>query len=73
MGRDRRDDQMAIRMNRNVQLVGVVSWGGHFPDVTETFCKKSTQESMGLTLTVTHNIEHMEPEVVISCCQIREP
>lgn len=48
-----------------------MGWGGegHLQDVTETWNRGGTQESMELTLTVTHYIDNTEPEEVSSCNQ----
>jgi hypothetical protein len=39
---------------------------GHLQDEKETWDKGGTQESMGVTLAVTHNIGDMEPEETTS-------
>ena len=54
-GRDRRDVQMAMRINRKLQIMG---WGcgGHFEDIIETRDRGGSQESMGVILAVTHSI-----------------
>ena len=39
---------------------------GHFEDVTETRDGGTTQESVGMTVTVTHSIGAVEPEETIS-------
>ena len=41
--------------------------GGHLQDVTKTWDKGGSQESMGVTLAVTHRIGGMEPEEATSC------
>ena len=69
MGRDRRDSQMVMKMNGNLQLKGVGRWEGHLQDETETWEKGGAQESMGVTLAVTHSIGDMEPEEATSCSQ----
>jgi hypothetical protein len=56
-----RDGQMAMRMNGNLQLTGVGRWE-HLQDVTEAWNKEDAQNSMGVTLAETHNIEDMEPK-----------
>ena len=38
-----------------------------YQDETETWDKEGTQESMGVTLAVTHSIGDMEPEEASSC------
>jgi hypothetical protein len=40
---------------------------GHLQDETETWDKGGTQESMGVTLTVTHNVGGLEHEEAIFC------
>ena len=52
VGKDRRDGQIAMRMNGNSQLTAVRSWGGHLQDETEAWDKGGTQEPMGVTLAV---------------------
>jgi hypothetical protein len=68
---------MAMRMNGNLQLtVKVICVGGRgvqLQDETETWDKRGTQESMGMTLAVTHGIGVMEPEEATSCSQARTP
>jgi hypothetical protein len=44
VGRDKSDGQ-AMRMNGNLQLIGVGMWG-HLKDMTETWERGSTQVSM---------------------------
>ena len=46
---------------------------GHLQDEAETQDKGDSQESMGVTLAVTHNIGDMEPEVASSCSQTGTP
>jgi hypothetical protein len=60
--KDRRDGSMAMKMNRNLQLTGVKRWGGYLQDKTETWNQGGTQESIGVTLAVTHYIGDTEPE-----------
>ena len=48
---------MSMRMKVNLQLM--VIWG-HLQDVTETWVKGGAQESMGVTLAVTHSIGNKE-------------
>jgi hypothetical protein len=50
-GRDRRDCQMTMRINRNLQLTEVVD-RGHLHGMTETGDKGCTQKSMRVTLAV---------------------
>ena len=42
---------------------------GHLQEETETWDKGGTQESMGVTLAVTHYIGDMEPEEATFCIQ----
>ena len=46
---------------------------GHLQDETETWDKGGTQESMGVTLAVTHYIGDMEPQEATSCIQTGTP
>ena len=46
---------------------------GHLQDETETWDKGGAQESMWVTLAVTHYIWDMEPEEATSCCHARSP
>ena len=41
--------------------------------MAETWDRAGTQESMGVTLAVTHSIGDMEHEEAISCCQAGTP
>lgn len=50
----RRDGQMAMRMNGNLQLVGVRT--GHLEDFPETWGRGGAQESVGMTLIFPHSI-----------------
>ena len=43
--------------------------GGHLQDETESWNKRGTQESMGVTLAGTYNIEDMKPEEATSNSQ----
>ena len=63
---------MDMKMNGNLQLTGVGSWQ-QLQDETETWDKGGTQESMGVTLAVTHSIGDMEPEEATSCSQAGTP
>jgi hypothetical protein len=45
--------------------------GGHPQHSTETWDMGGTQESMGVTIVVTHNIVDMEPGEATSCSQAR--
>jgi hypothetical protein len=69
--KDRRDGQMVMRMNGNLQLTGVGVGRQHHQDVIETCNKGGTQQSMGLTVAVTHSIGDMEPEEATSNSQAR--
>lgn len=42
-------------------------------DKTETLDKSGTQESVGVTLTVTHNFRDLETEDATSCIQAGTP
>ena len=68
VGKNSRDIRMAMRMNGNLQLTGVGSWG-HLQSETETWDKGGAQESMGVSLTVTHSIGDMASEEITSCSQ----
>ena len=58
----------------NGDLQQARTWdGGHLEDGSETWDKGGTQESMGVTLAVTHYIANVEPEEAISCSQIGTP
>ena len=72
MGKNRRDDQMTMRMNGNLQLVGVGRWG-HLEDMPETCDRGGTQKINGVTLTGPHSIGDMEPEEATSCSQAETP
>ena len=61
---------MAMRLNGNRQLM---ERGGHLQDKTEIWDKEDVQESMGVTLVVTHCIKDMEPEEATSCSQAGTP
>ena len=52
---------MAKKMNGNLQLT-ILRRSGHLQDKTETWDKGGAQESMGVTLAVTHSIGDMKPE-----------
>ena len=61
---------MAMKMNGNMQLMEVRSWGGgQLQDETETWDKGGVQES----LEVTHYIGDVEPEEATSCSQTGTP
>jgi len=68
MGKDRRDGYTAMKMNGNLQLIGVKRWG-HLQEKTETWHKGGIQESMEVTLAVTHNIGNVELEEATSYSQ----
>jgi hypothetical protein len=57
---------MAMRLNGNRQLM---ERGGHLQDKTEIWDKEDVQESMGVTLAVTHCIRDKEPQGATSCSQ----
>jgi hypothetical protein len=53
---------MAMKMNGNLQLTGVRRWG-YLQDKTKTWDKRAAQESVGMTLAVTHYIGDIELSV----------
>ena len=55
-----------MKMNGNLQLKGMWRWG-YFQDETEAWDNGGTQESLGVTLAVTHYDGDMEPEKATSC------
>ena len=60
-----------------MKMYGNLNWdedvgGGHLQDEIETWDKGGVQESMGVTLAVTHT-EDMEPEEAASCSQTGVP
>ena len=59
---------MAMRINRNLQLVGERE-SGHLQDEIETWDKGGAQESMAII----HYIGVIEPEEVTSCSQAGTP
>ena len=63
---------MEMRMNGNLQVMGGES-RRRLQDKTESWDKGGAQESMGVTLAVTHNTEDMEPGEVVSCGQAGIP
>ena len=66
--------ESGVKMNRNLQLMEVRSWGGgQLQDETETWDKGGAQESMGVTLAVTHCTGDTEPEEATSCSQAETP
>jgi hypothetical protein len=52
---------MSMRMNGNLKLTEVGRWR-HLQDPSKTWDKVGTQESVSVTLAVTHSIGDMEPE-----------
>lgn len=51
-----------------------MGWGGkHLEDMREVWDRGGTQESMGVTLVVTHNTGDMEVEEATSCSQAETP
>jgi hypothetical protein len=60
---------MAMKMNGNLELIRMRRWG-LLQDETETWDMGGSQESMGVTLAVTHCIGDMEPEDATSCSQV---
>ena len=63
VGKDRRDGQMAVRMNGNTQLAGWEHRLG-ISKMIETMGKRDTQETMGVSLDVTHSIGDVESQEV---------
>jgi hypothetical protein len=63
---------MAMRMNGNLQPMGVRRQG-HLQKGTETSERGGAEESMGVTLAVTHSIVDMEPEEATSRSQAGAP
>ena len=57
---------MATRMNGNLQGCRC---GGHLQEEIETWDKGGAQESMGMTLAMSHYNGNMEPEEATSCSQ----
>ena len=51
----------------------MMGWGWHLQDKTETWDKGDTQESMEVTLAVTHLIGDVEPKKASSCTQTETP
>ena len=52
VGKDKRDGHMAMKMNGNLQLMGVRRWGAS-PGLDTAWDKGDAQESMGVILAVT--------------------
>ena len=61
-----------MKMNENLQVMGLKRWR-HLQNKTETWYKGGAQESMGVTLAVTHNIWGMEPEEATFCSHAGTP
>ena len=59
---------MAMKINGSLQLTGMKRWG-HLQEETETWDKEGAQESMGVTLAVTHYIGDIKLEDATSCSQ----
>ena len=59
-GEGQRDGWLAMRMNGNMQPIGVGGGRGYLQEETETWDKGGTPELMGCPA-VTHSIEDMEP------------
>ena len=72
VGKDRQDGQMAMKMNGNLQQMGIRRWG-HLQDETETWDKGGTEESMEVTLAMTTYSGDMEPEEATFCSQTGTP
>jgi len=68
-GRQRGDGQITMRMNRICSWLG---WG-HLKYMPETWDRRVSQESMGLTLTESHSSGDMEFEEATSCSQAGTP
>ena len=65
MGKDRRDVCMAMKMNGNLQLLGVRGWEmGIYRRQRETWDNGGAQESMGVILAMTHFIRNVKPDEV---------
>lgn len=63
---------MAVKIIGNLQLIVVSRWEDLY-DETETWNKGSIQESMGLTLFITHYIGVVESEEATICSQTVNP
>ena len=63
---------MTMRMNENLQLMRVRGGKG-LQDKTETLDKGGTQESVGVTLAVTHCTGDIEHELATFCIQTGTP
>ena len=62
---------MAMRINGNLQLAGVV--GGDLEDRPETWDRGVFQESMGMTLAETHSSGDVEAKEATSSSQAGTP
>ena len=71
-GERQENSKMTMRLGGNLQLTRVRSGGQYLKDMTETW-DRDTQESIRVTLVVTHSIEDMEPKEVTSCSQAGTP
>ena len=61
MERDKRDGHIGMRMNGNLQLIGLGRWWWeHLKERTENWHEGGTQESMGVILAVTYSIGDIE-------------
>jgi hypothetical protein len=68
--------EMAGRPGNWMEICSWQRWGEgreHLQDNTENWDRVGTQESMGVTWAVTHNIGDMEPEEATSCSQAGVP
>ena len=72
VGKNSRDIRMAMRMNGNLQLTGVGSWG-HLQSETETWDKGGATESIEVSLIMTHYVEDMVPERATTYSQAGTP
>ena len=66
VGKVRKDGYISMKINGKLQLMGLGRWV-NLQDETETWDKEGTQESMGVTLAVTHYTENIEPGEATSC------
>lgn len=58
---NRKEGQMTMRMNGNLQVTGLGT-DRYLSDMTEAWYKKGAQESVGVTVAVTHSIGDIESE-----------
>ena len=72
MGRDRKDSQIAMRMNGNLHLR---SMGGreHLQELSKSWDKRGTLESLRVSLAVTHSIGDKEPDAANFCSHSGTP